>query len=269
MAIDTTDKLVAGLFAATAQGHPFWKASVTTEGAGTIQSLWKVAGCPGAGVNPPTGAGHSPTSATAGALRITNAGGANKLFVADLTVASSVQGTPRLYDRLVATSGLSGTLTTAQTVNSTAFTRGDTTGKGVELWLEFYAAIGATAATLTVTYTNQDGATGRTGTYIHPANAETVGQMVQVQLQSGDTGVRSVQSVQWSVSTGTAGDFGITLARTILEVGVQQAAAAGQKDSVSGAGAQIDNDACLALMNFGGSGTSSGLIQGRVQIREG
>lgn len=267
MAITNTDALIGALTAATVQRVPFLKLSQTAEGSQTFHSLWKAAGTPGAGNTPPTGAGEAPTDATDGAFPLTNPAGGNTLYATNFDGALGAAGALILYDRLVHTSGLSGTSVASQTVNSTALSR-YTDGVGVEAWVEFYSAIGATGRTLTVTYTNQAGTGSRTGTYTHPANAESVGQMVPIVLQAGDTGVRSVESVQWDGSTGTAGDFGITLIKRIIEVNVAVAAVFAWKDAINGGMPEVKSDACLALM-VGCSTTSTGLCYGMLVMAEG
>lgn len=55
-------------------------------------------------------------------------------------------------------------------------------------------ATGAGSVTYTVTYTSQTGATGRTGTITIPRGS-VVGTLWPITLQSGDFGIRSIQSV--------------------------------------------------------------------------
>lgn len=259
------DALVAAL---PGQHKHFLKASQTAEGAGTWHSLWKAAGYPGAGSNPVTGSGDVPTKSTAGAFPFTNPGGANLGYLGRIAVAASTAGTLILYDRLWHSSGLVGNVITSQTVNSLALTRPDALGTDVELWGEIYTAIGATAATLTATYTDQDGNAGNSATYPHPANAESVGQMFPFLLAAGDTGVRSVQSVQWSVSTGTAGNFGLVLLRRVAEIPLVMVNVAQMQNAIAVGMPCIYAEACLALMVHC-SATNTGQIQGALAIIEG
>lgn len=55
-------------------------------------------------------------------------------------------------------------------------------------------AAGAGNVTFTITYTNQDGTTGRTGTVAVPRGS-VVGTIWPITLQTGDYGIRSVQNV--------------------------------------------------------------------------
>ena len=214
MAITTMDQLVAGF--SGAQFIDTYEASLTTQAAGNFCSLWKAGGRPGAGGTPSTGSGDVPTNATAGALPYVNPGSGTG-YLGRVALNGTTAGAFLLHDRLVETSGLSGTSITAQTVNSTAITR--TYGSGIDTgcWIEVYTALGSTAATATISYTNQSSTSGRSGTISIPATAK-VGSMYPMSLQSGDTGVLSVQTVTLSISTGTAGNFGITLMQRICQI---------------------------------------------------
>jgi hypothetical protein len=235
------------------------KATQTSEGAGTLHSLWKAAGTPGAGSNPPlfsAGSGYVPTRTTAGALPFTNPATGNA-YLACLDVWGPTTGALVLYDRLWACSGLGTVVTTAQSITTPGDAGRSVTYDGVEAFLEVYTAPGATGANWTVTYTNAANASGRTSVYAHPANAETVGQMIPLALQAGDTGVRSVQSFQASVSSGTAGDIGITLARRIATIPIT--VGGNFRDAFSLGLPRVPNDACIAAMVLC-STTSTGAI---------
>lgn len=266
MAITSLDQLAANL---PGQHRHILKASVTTEGAGTWHSLFRVAGQPAAGSTPPAfsaGTGYVPTSATAGAIPFTNPSGGNAAFLAKFMATLSAAGIAILYDRLWHCSGLVTNSITAQNITTPgSLTRPNANGDDVELWGEVYTAPGATGATWTVSYTNQDGTSGRTATYTHPANAETVGQMLPFTLQAGDTGVRSVQSFTCSVSSGTAGSIGLTLLRRLAEIPVPVANTGGVLDGFALGLPQVYNDACLCVMLLC-SGTTSGVFQGSVAI---
>ena len=124
-----------------------------------------------------------------------------------------------LIDRLSHQGGLSGIVTAAQTTNlPTAALPRYTDGVGVYAAIEIYTAIGSTATTATVSYTNQAGTPGRTSKtfVIGGAQAFTTRQVLIIPLQDGDTGVRSVESVTLAASTATAGNFGITLFKPLF-----------------------------------------------------
>lgn len=189
--------------------------------AGLLVSMWRYDGYPCGGAAP--GAVAVPTNSTAGALPITNpSGGREKWLTAGVVGASTADMSMLfLYDRLLHISGLSGTSTSTQNVQSgsgVALTR-NTGGVGNQIWVEVYTQVGTTARTLTVTYTNSAGTGGKTTTITLGGTAATqfnkAFTIVQVPLASGDVGVQSVESCILSASTGTAGDFGITIAKPI------------------------------------------------------
>jgi hypothetical protein len=262
MAISTLD----GLIAASKQVRPFYKVSATSKAAGSFHSLWTLAGLPGAGSAPGTAAGAACNNTTVGALPWTSPDGANLAYLAALELAGATIGNFILYDRLVHTSTLSGTVTTAQTVNSAALTR-YTTGEDVEAWLEFYAATGSTATTATVSYTNEAGTAGRTGSAAIVATT-VIGQMIPITLQAGDKGVRSVQSVTLAASTLTAGNFGVTLMKR-LQNAPMMIANVGQTFDFGATGLpQVVAGACLAFAVLC-SATNTGIVTGAVKTAEG
>lgn len=100
------------------------------------------------------------------------------------------------------------------------------------------------------------------------ANAESVGQMFPFTLQAGDTGVQSVQSLTCSVSSGTAGNIGITLLRRIASLGLPVVNIENSKDWAALGLARIYDSSCLALM-VQCTATKSGVILGSYQYTQG
>lgn len=167
-----------------------------------------------AGATPSTSV--APTDTTTGAMNLeTEIGKAtNQYVIAGFAGVSGSTGQFIICDRLSHSGGLSGIVTTAQTTNlpTAALTR-YTSGAGVMIGLEMYTSIGATATTATVSYTNQSGTSGRTtkDVVVGGSGLANAGRIILCPLQDGDTGVQSVQSVTLAATTGTAGDFGVTL----------------------------------------------------------
>lgn len=155
-----------------------------------------------------------------------------------------------LIDRLSHQGGLSGTVTTAQTTNlpTAALTR-YTSGVGVYAALEVYTAVGATDALWTVSYTNQAGTAGRTASWLM---ADTPGgnSFHPIPLVGSDTGVRSVESVTLTPSTGTAGNFGVTLFKPLVWFGPHHGGMDRPFDifSLPGWNTPIDDDAFLQVL---------------------
>lgn len=267
MAFSSLDSIIASLGAGKGENSLFSKASVATT-AGRWYSHWKSAGVPAAGATPASGAGEAPTSATTGAIKFSNPSGSDKKHLLRLLAGGSVSGILMLVDRLVHTSGLSGTSVAAQAVNSVALTR-RTDGVGVMVAIEVYTALGATPRTATISYTNQDGVAGRSGTISIPATAlasEFIGPMT---LQADDTGVLSVQTVTLSGSTGTAGDFGVTLYYVLATI-PYSANTVEERDQVL----QLQNlpelktASCLALLTYA-TAAATGLQQGEIGMAAG
>ena len=262
MPILNADQALAGMRAP----FPLFRASMTAEGAGTFQSLWKGTGMPGSGANPPlfsAGSGYVPDDTTAGAITFVNN---LQTYLGRLAIAGPTTGMLTLYDRVWACSGFGTVVTTAQNV-TTPLLPGRQGGNyvGVEAWGEVYTAPRATGANWTLAYTDELG-NASTSVYAHPANAETVGQMFPFPLAPGDRGVQSVQSLTCSVSSGTAGDIGVTLMRRIAEI---QITPGGLVLDAFGVGLPpIPDDACLAMMVLC-STTSTGSIIGSLSLTQG
>jgi hypothetical protein len=193
----------------------------TAQVAGMPQSLWRYDGQrPTAGVVPGT-VGTNPTRATDGAIGQTNPTAPNKLYLVSAESSFKDRVGAQLMDRLMEMSGLSGTVTTPQVITSGTVSRyTGAESAGNEIWLEIYTIIGATPTTITASYTNQAGTAGQTtvaavfgGTSFREAH-----RLIRLPFQSGDTGVQSVESVTLAGTTGTAGDFGVTIMRPIVGV---------------------------------------------------
>lgn len=189
----------------------------------------------GSGVNAGTydttnaGTTLSSTSAqVAGQFRHIDAPSGSNSYVAvvkALITTGSRGSLVHLCDRLWHSGGYSNTTTTAQTVSSPTWpardAAGATSGDGVMILFEIRAALGAApTSSITITYTNQSGVGSRTGTIILPA---TVSQSVNVTyffgLQSGDTGVQSVQSITLGSSL-VSGTWGLVAVRVLATVPV-------------------------------------------------
>lgn len=151
------------------------------------------------------------TAAQAGFPNLGKAPTGQKKYLAGATIFSGVPATLYLCDRVWSCSGFDASIFTNQAIGSFPALPRHTTGEGLELWLEIYSGIGNTVSTITITYTNSDGVSGRTTSIANPGSTLAAGRMVPIPLAQGDSGVRSVQNVALSTSTGTAGNFGLTL----------------------------------------------------------
>jgi len=206
-------------------------AAATAPIAGRPASLWTYDGQPGGGATP--GAVAAPTNATVGALPFTSPGGGRQSWMTQAWATGLVAGTLILYDRLLHIGGLNGTTITAQTVGGT-LTR-NTGGVGNMIMVEIYTVIGTTARTITASYENTTPATRTSvATAIGATGFREVTRAIILPLQAGDTGVTAVNSVTLSATTGTAGNFGVTVFKPFAYIGIGAAGNPGWRDFVTG-----------------------------------
>lgn len=239
-------------------------AAATAPVAGRGLSLWQYDGMPAGGAVPTTA--EIPTRATTGAIPFAAPGGSREKWLIGASVAPLISGVFLLYDRLFHIGGLSGTSTADQTVQGTtptpALTR-NTGGAGNMAWYEIYTAIGTTSTTLTMTYTDQSGNTGATSTInIGATNFNAATRAQRIPLAAGDSGIRAIEKVRLTASTGTAGNFGITIAQPLAWIPVGAAGVMGWRDYTTGLPGipAIDPNACLALMVIPSAATAPELF---------
>ena len=253
MAITSQDGLLSALGGAQ---RLYWNKASVASTAGRPTSLWSAAGQPGVGsvTLGQAAAGVVPTDADVGAMPFNNPVSGNS-YLGMAGGLSAANGLIVLHDVLwVWGSGGSGwvvTTTTAQnTTSPAALTRPDALGNNTEVFLEVLATMGAGAATPTIGYTNSAGTASRASSGMNPAyaTAAAIGSCFFFNLQAGDTGVRSIQSLtlNTSMSSGTAR---ICIARRVAEIPCS--ANIGFKyDAYSLALPQVYNDACLVPIFF-------------------
>lgn len=178
-----------------------------------------------------------------------------------------------VVDMLNISGGLVGNVATEQTTNlpTAALTR-HTSGAGVMAGLVIHTAIGNTATTCTVNYTDQDGNSATTTAMpIGSSAANAVGRLLQLPLAAGDTGVRAVSSVTLAATTGTAGNFGVCLFRPLAIISVNDFQGPAVIDAVTSGHwaeqlAEVHPDACLSIMGMAvnAQGLSGSLLLGEV-----
>lgn len=228
---------------------------------GQWSSMWTYNKFSGSGVAA-GGTARTCTNATVGAIPIVNPSGGRDKYLLGAGFNTTALGTYVFHDRICDISGLNATTTTAQTLTSVTDTR--YSGAGVQAWVEIYGIIGTTATTITIQYTNQAGTSGRTSKSVvfGGTNRREVTRAIPIPLQDGDTGVRSVQSVTVLATTGTAGDFGITLKKPLIFAAVGNSSAGVMIDLTS----QIPSmpksvtDICMAIDFYAGVATAPTLF---------
>jgi hypothetical protein len=261
VAISTRDGLVAAM--AASQRMRFLKVGTTT-GVGTYQSLWRANGMPAAAAaGPANGTGAALTAATQGALPIPAA--LNTSYLAAMDAMSSAAGTLMLCDR-IAHWGVDTTVTTSQTMGAVTLPTRATSYTDIELWFEVETVLGATqTGNITINYTDQGNAAGTTvlGQFV---SAAAVGRALPVSLATGDTGVKSITSVQLAVAT--TGKFNAVLRRVICPVNIINVGASANLGYPETDLEIVGNDSCLELLWLP-QGTTAPTIVGGYSIAQG
>ena len=201
------------------------KASIASQIANSYCSLWRAIGQPGQGAIPTVVATCNNT--TVGTIGFNQQTSPSTSYGAYLEIATgNAAMTMELHDRLANMGGLNGTLTTAQSVNLDLNTllatdnidtrKGDANYSDVQWWLEWYTATGGTAVTATIVVTYNDGTTGNLSVLSFAAT-RPASHMIPLNslIPSAQSGkfIRGIVSVTLSATTGTAGNFGVTVTR--------------------------------------------------------
>lgn len=233
---------------------------------GSLASLWLYQGSPAHGDIP--GAVSAPSNTTPGSLRFTPPTGAQQKWLLGLAATARGSGTLVMYDRLLHNGGLSGTVLTPQNVGG-SLTR-NLGGIGNEIWVEIYTLVGTSGTTITAAYVNELDVVRTTPAipFGGTGNREAT-RLIHLPRASGDRGVKSVISVTLLASTGTAGSFGVTVARPLTLVPLSVSAVGVVRDFISGLPSvlEIPANACLSLAHFPAS-TSAPAVLGSLHMIE-
>ena len=201
------------------------KASIASQIANSYCSLWRATGQPGQGAIPTVVATCNNT--TVGTIGFNQQMSPSTSYGAYLEIATgNAAMTMELHDRLANMGGLNGTLTTAQSVNLDLNTllatdnidtrKGDANYSDVQWWLEWYTATGVTAVNATIVVTYNDGTTGNLSV-LSLAASRPASHMIPLNslIPSAQSGkfIRGIVSVTLSATSGTAGNFGVTVTR--------------------------------------------------------
>jgi hypothetical protein len=232
------DQIITALTGGKSQWLTYNKSSITTV-ANAVYSLWGAGGQPAAGVFGTALTGRTIDKTTTGAISYNNPTSPATMHAISMGGGSTVAlGSLLLYDRLaeypINGSVTSGTFST-QPALPARDANGATNGEGVLMFAE-NDITGATSAAvnLTVTYTNSGGTASRsTGAQAIVAGAvgRVLRDQIWVPLQSGDTGVRTIQSYTLS-ATATSTKISIVLARPLCWLPIMTANAFVERDLV-------------------------------------
>lgn len=265
MAITTLDGAIAGMKAPV----PIIKTGIATAAVGAMRgyTLWYAAGNPGAstataaGINGEAVTPSVSAATVAGRLPRTNPVSGNS-HLARLAISSSTAGTLWLIDRLWHNSALSVTSTTAQAITPATLPSrdgaGGTNGANVMAAIEWSATGGAGTPLVTLTYTDQDGNAGATGTFTG-VTTPPVGTFEIFTLASGDTGIRAPTSFIQS-ATRTSGTMHLVLFRVLAQVEVTAANIGNAVDALTSGMPRVYNDSVLQLVWFPSATTATNFM---------
>lgn len=270
-------------------GFPFeyHKIGTATEAIGNWYCFAKDTGFPGAyslgapGLNgwwvdasQASNAANPAGAAQVGVQRLVNPS-TGVYYVTDIGIGASVANVFNLFDIIWYNTGLVVTTTTAQAITVPAAskpardlygtTNGDGWGFGI---LVTTATTNAGVTTPTASYTNSDGTAGKTATITaFPATA-VIGTFVPFQLEAGDRGVRSIESITLGTSL-VAGAISLVIYRTIASVVNPVANIGGIMNKLGSdmTGIRIYNGSALNWM-FRASATTATTMNGTVKIIE-
>lgn len=213
-------------------------------------SLWQYQSVPmSEGAAP--GAYATPSNSTTGGIKLNASGSRTQRVISSVGSLWDTGGCLLVYDRLLHMSGLDATLTTAQNVNGgAAATLSRYDGLvGNFLWFEIYTQIGATATTVTASYTNSGNVAGQiTQPVVFGGTGRREAQrLIWASLAAGDKSIKAITSVTVLATTGTAGNFGVTVAHPLYMIPIGSANGSFAISFVDGPIPTILNGACVAL----------------------
>lgn len=276
--ISTRDQLINGL-GNNSSRIIIDKANIASVAAGNYVSLWRATGQPGQGAIPAAVA--SCNNSLVGAFNFTQQTSPNTSYGAYLElVTANAAMSLEIHDRLAHMGGLSGTVATAQTVGIDFLTLttdnmtariGDTNYSDIQWWLEWYTATGGTAVTATVGVIYNDGTSGTlTGVSLAATRPASFMQPLNGLIPSTASGrfIRAVTSVTLSVSTGSAGSFGVTATRPRMSLSAPIANYKVTADWAQLGLPEIYNSSCLFPIVIT-STTSTGIVRGGGKIAHG
>jgi len=228
----TLDTVISSAVAGKMQRLGFSKLAATAGVALTPRTTWKDTGTPAAGADPTLGVGNgaSPTNRTGGGWPYNGSATGTQNALIGIGAASgtaSSTGTLILCDRQAhiqlsvaqATSALTGMDGTGRMAATTA------PGDGGMLWAECTAAMSAAQNTFTFTYTNMLGTGSEVTPNVLNGSSTAVGNMafqttgvvtyLWTILATGDTGVRSVQTVTLVTNNSATGQYDLCIVRPL------------------------------------------------------
>lgn len=248
-----------------------YKIGTAPKVAGAYYANFKDSGLPGAwGIGTPGLNGVNINNTFSGLLTVQDAvSGAN--YLRDVNISASVACGLRLVDLLWYNSGMVVTTLTAQAITQPTLPardiNGTTNGDGVFCAMYFSAtSTNGAVANTTLQYTNSAGTAGRTATITSVNAAATVGQWVIFQLQAGDIGIRSIQSITLGTTyaTGSISLFCFRVLNAISVLAINSGASASSQQSKN-LDTRLYNGTAMALIQLA-SATTATTTDGAIYI---
>ena len=269
----------AGLGSYNGRTIGFMKTGTAADAVGYWYCTSKDAGFPGAWAVGTPGVNGRVTDGTAaadnGCFPIANPSvGAN--YLTEVNMAAAVNHTHLLFDVLWVNSGLAITTTGASRSPTPTLPardiNGTTNGEGCAIAILCTAAVGlaAVASNATVTYTNSDGTGSRTATLSAIVGSQApatpvIGTLIWFNLQAGDKGVRSIQSITLGTSW-VSGSISLMITRDIATIGTTIPNVNAQK-IIGTPGIRLYNGTCLLHCNLA-SATTATFYAGELVVME-
>jgi hypothetical protein len=269
----------AGLGAYNGFSVGFMKSGTAPDGVSYWYCTAKDGGFPGAWTPGTPGLNGRNTDGTVaadfGCIPIKNpATGAN--YLTELQMAASVNHSHVFFDVLWVNSGLVVTTTTAQAITQPTLPprdiNGTTNGEGCMIAMLFTTAStnAAVITNATVSYTNSDGTAGRTAALTAIVGSQipatpALGTLIWFNLQAGDKGVRSIQSVTLGTSLLT-GTISMMITRDIATIGTTIPNVSAQK-VIGNPGIRLYNGTTM-LHCILASATTATFFSGELSIAE-
>jgi hypothetical protein len=185
-------------------------------------------------------------------------------------VATAVPGVLMLVDMCLYYPGISMNSLSAQNLTNTSTLTRYTDGAGLRAYLVVQTTTSATAHSVAMSYTNQAGTSGRTLPVTVACTASAITPHIThagtaannygpfLPLASGDTGIRSVQSVTISAASG-AGTAALVLCRPLATIPITTASVAAERDLMNQLPSmpRVFDGACLTWLYFAGAATAA------------
>jgi hypothetical protein len=186
------------------------------------------------------------------------------------SVGTAVPSVLMLVDMCLYYPGISMATNSVQSLTNTNTLTRYTSGAGLRAALVIQTTAGGTAHNINISYTNQAGTAGRTLPVTVAGTASAITPHIThsgtaannygpfLPLASGDTGIRSVQSLTLS-SSSTAGTAALVLYKPLATLPITTASVASERDLMNQLPSlpKIEDGACLTWLLFTGAATAA------------